>query len=372
MVAWLSQYTASWRQSVSKASMFASRQRCQCALSAFVVVGYLIGPPALAAESYQADPALVAAATKEGEVVWYSTLIVNQLIRPLIAAFNQQFPQIKVSYVRGDSPQVLLWLLNEANAHRVQSDVWNLASGFGKLRTAGAAMHLDLPNAKALPSECLDPNGYWVATDMTVHTLAYNTMLVANDSVPRTYRDLLNPRWRGKMAWKVNDMTGSTGFIGGVLYAMGDDRGMGYLRSLARQQIVPVLSSARAMLDQVIAGEYPIGLQASNHHVAISAAHGAPVNWVPLDPASASLQLTGISTNAPHPHAAQLFLDFAISRAGEAVYRDAGYLPTRLDTPALVPNLKPDQGGFQAHIFQPEEIDANYTRWSKIYDELFK
>jgi len=223
-----------------------------------------------------------------------------------------------------------------------------------------------------LPAECLDPNGYWVATDMTVHVLAYNTALVANETVPRTHMALLDPKWRGKMAWKVGDMTGSTGFIGAVLYAMGEDRGMEYLRALSQQQIVPVLSSARAMLDQVIAGEYAIGLQASNHHVAISAAHGAPVDWTPLDPASATLQLTGISANAPHPHAAQLFLDFAISRAGEAVYRDAGYLPTRLDTPALVPNLKPNQGGFPAHIFQPDEIDANYARWSKIYDELFR
>ena len=346
-----------------------SRSSALCALA---LAGCLIGGPISAAEIYRADPALVTAANKEGEVVWYSTLIINQIIRPLIAAFNQQFPQIKVSYVRGDSPQVLLWLLNEAGAHRVQSDIWNLASGFAKLRVAGGAAKLDLPNAKALPAECLDRDGYWVATDMTVHVLAYNTTLVSNEIVPRSHADLLEPRWRGKMAWKVNDMTGATGFIGAVLSTLGEDRGMDFLRALAAQQITPVLSSVRAMLDQVIAGEYPIGLQASNHHVAISARHGAPVEWVPLDLASATLQLSGISANAAHPHAAQLFLDFAISQAGEAVYRDAGYIPTRLDTPALVANLKPGQGGFAAHIFQPEEIDASYTRWSKIYDELFK
>lgn len=352
--------------------MSASRLCRQYALVALALVRIFIGPAASAAESYQADPALVAAANNEGEVVWYSTLIVNQIVRPLIAAFNRQFPQIKVSFVRGDSPQVLLWLLNEANAHRVNSDVWNLASGFGKLRAAGGTAKLDLPSAKGLPSECLDPNGYWVATDMTVHVLAYNTTLVPKEAAPRTRQDLLDPRWRGKLVWKVNDMTGSTGFIGAVLATMGEDRGMTYLRALAHQQIVPVLSSARAMLDQVIAGEYPIGLQASNHHVAISAGQGAPVGWTPLDPASATLQLAGISAGAPHPNAARLFLDFAVSRAGEAVYRDAGYLPTRTDTPARVADLKPEVGGFAAHIFQPDEIDANYARWSAIYDELFK
>jgi ABC-type Fe3+ transport system substrate-binding protein len=352
--------------------MSASRPRRHYAPWALALVGILISPTAFAAEPYRADPALVAAANKEGEVVWYSTLIVNQIVRPLIAAFNRQFPEIKVSYVRGDSPQVLLWLLNEASAHRVKSDVWNLASGFGKLRAAGGAAKLDLPSAKGLPSECLDLNGYWVATDMTVHVLAYNTTLVPKEVVPRTHQDLLDPRWRGKMVWKVNDMTGSTGFIGAVLATMGEDRGMTYLRALSRQQIVPVLSSARAMLDQVIAGEYPIGLQASNHHVAISAGQGAPIGWTPLDPASATLQLAGISAGAPHPNAARLFLDFAVSPAGAAVYRAAGYLPTRTDTPARVADLKPEQGGFAAHIFQPDEIDANYARWSAIYEELFK
>jgi ABC-type Fe3+ transport system substrate-binding protein len=352
--------------------MSASESLRRNALGALVVTSLFISAAVSAAEPYQADPALVAAATKEGEVVWYSTLIVNQIIRPLIAAFNRQFPQIKVAYVRGDSPQVLLWLLNEASAHQVKSDVWNLASGFGKLRAAGGAARLDLPNAKGLPRECLDPNGYWVATDMTVHVLAYNTTLVPGAAVPRTHQDLLEPRWRGKMVWKVNDMTGSTGFIGAVLATMGEERGMNYLRALSHQQIVPVLSSARAMLDQVIAGEYPIGLQASNHHVAISAGQDAPVAWTPLDPASATLQLAGISASAPHPNAARLFLDFAVSAAGAAVYRNAGYLPTRGDTPARVPNLKPEQGGFAAHIFQPDEIDANYARWSAIYDELFK
>jgi ABC-type Fe3+ transport system substrate-binding protein len=352
--------------------MFAVRKRRQGALLAVVLASCCVGAPAWAAETYQADPALVAAANKEGEVVWYSTLIVDQLVRPMIAAFNQQFPQIKVSYTRGDSPQILVRLLTEASAHRVQSDVWNLASGFHNLRAAGGAAMLDLPNAKGLPSQYRDPDGYWVASNMTVHVLAYNTTLVSKEVVPRSYKDLLDPQWRGKMAWKVNDLTGSTGFIGAVLFAMGEDRGMDYLRALSRQQIAPVLSSARAMLDQVIAGQYPIGLQASNHHVAISAAHGAPVDWVPLEPASAMLQLAGISANAPHPNAARLFLDFTISQAGEAVYRDAGYLPSRPDMPARVPGLKPEQGGFAAHVFEPEEIDANYARWSKIYDELFK
>jgi iron(III) transport system substrate-binding protein len=80
--------------------------------------------PARAAEAYQADPKLVEAARKEGEVVLYTTLIVDQIVRPMIKAFRAQVPGIDVKIVRGDSSQLVVKLLNEGRAGRVQADVW--------------------------------------------------------------------------------------------------------------------------------------------------------------------------------------------------------------------------------------------------------
>jgi iron(III) transport system substrate-binding protein len=79
-----------------------------------------------------------------------------------------------------------------------------------------------------------------------------------------------------------------------------------------------------------------------------------------------------VSSGAPHPNAARLFVDFMISRVGQNIFREADYLPMRLDVPAKIPELKPEQGGFNAVIYSPETVDADSERWAKIYDDIFR
>jgi iron(III) transport system substrate-binding protein len=205
-----------------------------------------------------------------------------------------------------------------------------------------------------------------------MRSLAYNTDLVPKAAAPHSYEDLLDPRWKGKMAWNPNSTSGALGFIATVLETMGEDKGMAYLRALARQDIIPVPMAIRAILDRVIASEYPIGLEMNPIHAAISAARGAPVRWVPLEPVTAELQVAGITAGAAHPNAARLFLDFMISRAGQDVFRDAGYLPMRPDVPAKETALQIPQGSFKTLVHKPEDVDANSRRWAKIYEDLFR
>ena len=80
----------------------------------------------------------------------------------------------------------------------------------------------------------------------------------------------------------------------------------------------------------------------------------------------------GISKDAPHPNAARLFLDFVISRAGQTVMRDNGYLPVHPGVPAQYPELKPEQGGFKGNVIRPDDIDANLTKWADLEKELFR
>ncbi len=217
-----------------------------------------------------------------------------------------------------------------------------------------------------------DPNKLWVATNLAVRSLAYNTQLVPPQQAPRSYRDLLDPRWRGKIVWNPKSMTGAWGFIATVMTYMGEDKGLTYLRELAKQQIVPLPIAIRAVLDRVIAGEYAIGLEMNNTHVAISAAQGAPVGWVPLDRVSETLQSAGVTKGALHPNAAKLFVDFMVSRAGQAVFRDNDYIPMHPDVFARIPELRPEQGGYQAVIYSPEEIDAKVGHWAKIFEDVFR
>ena len=167
-------------------------------------------------------------------------------------------------------------------------------------------------------------------------------------------------------------MTGGWGFISTVIKGMGDEAGMAYLRQLAKQDIVPLPIAIRAVLDRVIAGEYAIGLEMNNTHAAISAAQGAPVAWVPLNPVSETVQVAGIAKNAPHPNAAKLFLDFVVSRAGQNVFREHDYLPMRPDIPAKIPALKPEQGGYKAIVYTPDNLETEVPRWQKIYEDLFR
>jgi iron(III) transport system substrate-binding protein len=340
------------------------------ALCAVLLAG--ASAPAQAAPAYAADPKLVAAARQEGQVVLYTTLIVDQIVRPLIKAFNAQIPGIDIKFVRADSAQLMVKLINEGRAGRVQADIWHVSDGLRPLLTENLAATLDLPSAHGLPAELVDPKGHWVATNLSTRSFAYNTQLVPADQVPRTHQALLDPRWKGQFVWHPNSIAGGYGFIGLVLKSMGEENGMRYLHALAKQNIVPLPIAARAVMDRIIAGEYPMGLEMNSSHAVISAAAGAPVRFVPLDPVTETVQIAGLSRGAPHPNAGKLFLDFTISRAGQEVFRDVDYIPMRPDVLPKSPEVKPDTGGYQALMLTPEDMDANNQHWAKVFDDVFR
>jgi len=328
--------------------------------------------PARAAEPYRPDPALLDAARKEGQALWYTALIVDQIVRPLIKAFHAQVSGVEVKFIRIDSGQQVVRLMNEAKVGRVQGDLWSVIDGATPLIQNNIAAPFDIASARGLPPTVVDPNRRWIATNLATRSLGHNTALVPPDKAPKTYQDLLDPRWKGAFVWNPNAMTGAWGFIATVLRHMGEDAGLAYLRKLARQEITPLPVATRAVLDRVIAGEYPMGLEMVNAHVAISRAMGAPVAWVPLDAVTTTLQVAGVTTGAPHPNAGRLFLDFITSRTGQEIFREANYIPMHPDVPAKDPMLKAEQGGYKSVVLSPEEVDTNATRYQKIYQDIFR
>jgi iron(III) transport system substrate-binding protein len=314
---------------------------------------------------------LVGKAKAEKEVVYYTELIVDQIVRPLAAAFERKYG-IKVSYWRGDSQAAALRLAMERRAGRTQADVWSTASGIGALLDAGLIERFAIPNAAALGPEFRDPGGYWVATNMIVVGAAANTGLVAERERPQKPEDLLAPRWRNQMVWKQNDITGAWGFIGNVLTNMGEARGLAYLRQLSAQNIAPVGASTRAILDSVIGGEHALVLGVSAHNTEISRKAGAPVAWLPLGSAWATPHTIGVTGGAPHPNAGRLFVDFAVSPEGQEIFRQAGYLPARPDVPPLSAAISPALGGFAVNVLAPEALERNLAHWSNVYTEIFR
>jgi iron(III) transport system substrate-binding protein len=153
---------------------------------------------------------------------------------------------------------------------------------------------------------------------------------------------------------------------------MGEERGLGLLRKLAAQNIAPVGASTRAILDSVIGGEHALVLGVSAHNTEISRKAGAPVAWLPLDQAWATPHAIGVTSAAPHPNAARLFVDFVVSRAGQEIFRGAGYLPARPDVPPLSAAISPQLAGFAVNVLAPEALERNLAHWSDAYTEIFR
>jgi ABC-type Fe3+ transport system substrate-binding protein len=322
--------------------------------------------------AHAADAALIAAAKKEGEVVWYTTQIIAQLVRPMSAAFEKTYG-IKVRSTRANSTELSVKIINESQAGKPQSDVFDGTSTVVVLKKEGYVLKWLPDPAKAYPAQYKDPEGYWVANNLYFLTPGFNTGLIPKGTEPRTYEDLLDPRWRGKMAWSTSPTSsGGPGFIGTVLTEMGEDKGMAYLRELAKQKVVNVGSAAREVLDQVIAGEYLIGLQIFNHHTVISAKKGAPVDWIRMEPVTGTLSVLSVHKDAPHPNAAKLLADFIVSPQGQQIFRAAEYLPADPAVPALTPSLEAEGGKFRARFFTPEQTEDKMPEWKKVYDDLFR
>jgi iron(III) transport system substrate-binding protein len=319
-----------------------------------------------------ADAALVAAAKKEGQVVWYTTLIVNQAVRPLAKAFEAKYPGIEVQYSRADSGPTALKVLNEARAGKLQADVFDGNGTVPPLVRVGLVAAWLPPTAASYPTELKDPNGHWISTNLYFLTPGINTRLVPRDDAPRTLQDLLNPKWRGRIAWSNNPTAGVGTFVGTVLRRLGEEAGLAYLRMLSKQQIVSVDASSRAVLDQVITGEYAMALDIFNHHAVLSAAKGAPVDWLKLEPIAAPIQVTSLLKDAPHPNAGKLLIEFLTSEEGQRIFATVDYIPAMPGIAAKVPSLKPDAGGFVADVLPPEVLAQNTDRWMTIFKELFQ
>ena len=221
------------------------------------------------------------------------------------------------------------------------------------------------------PPQLKDRNGRWIATNLYFVTPGVNTNLVPPASAPQTFDALLDPKWKGRMAWTPNPPVGSPIFVGNVLQTMGQDKGMTYLRQLAKQNVVNVDATARAILDQVITGEYPLALVIFNHHAALSAASGAPVAWVKLEPVPAALSVVGLLKRAPHPNAAKLLIDFLTSKRGQQIFASVNYLPAMPSVPAKIPSLKPQEGHFKANFMSPETLAQDLPNWTRLAHEIF-
>jgi ABC-type Fe3+ transport system substrate-binding protein len=315
---------------------------------------------------------LIEGAKKEGKVNFYTGLIVDQVVRPVKDAFEKEYPFLQIEFFRGNSERVAQKVLTEYQAKRYEVDVISGSAAATMVQRAGYMQRFYSPHLAEYPPELKDPKGFWGSTNVYFMTLGYNTRSVKASELPKTYEDLLNPRWKGQTMWSTSRGSGAPQFIGNIFMTMGQEAGKAYIQKLKQQNIAKSTASARQILDLVIAGEYPMAIQIFNHHAYISKAAGAPVEWQPLEPVTATNNSVGLAKNAPHPHASMLFLDFMLSKKGQRVFQQSNYLPAHPEIPALQADLKPGGGRFKkANYLSPEILYDKGNEWVDYFQKEF-
>jgi iron(III) transport system substrate-binding protein len=323
-------------------------------------------------KSTERQKILVEGARREGKLSFYTTLIVDQMVRPLKAAFEKEYPFIEMEFFRGNSDRIVQRLVSEYQAKRYAVDVIDGTTTTTLVRRAGYAQKFFSPHLAEYPAELKDAQGFWGVANLYFHTLGYNTKMVRPSEVPRSYEDLLSPRWKGQLFWSTGRGGGGPLFIGNVFLSMGESAGKAYVQKLKGQNIAKTTASARQVLDLVIAGEYPIALQIFNHHAYISKTAGAPSEWQPIEPVASTISTIGLAKYAPHPHAAMLFLDFVLSKRGQKVYQESNYLPAHPEMPALQADLKPGGGRFKkVNYINPDDQFEKGNEWLEYFQSQF-
>jgi iron(III) transport system substrate-binding protein len=288
----------------------------------------------------QTDPAsrVLEDAKKEGALVWYTALNLNDS-EMLTKRFEQLYPFIKIETLRLSSFSLLTKIQTEARAGAFKADVIEIAGVLGHiLKREGLFAKYTSPESRFYPDSVKDPDGTWTSFFMNTHVLAYNTKLVKKDELPRTYEEIINPKWKDKIT-----MSEDFDIFGMMLKVMGRAKGIEFMRRLAVQG-VNLKNSYSLTIGAVASDEVPLCLNVYGTRTEEFKKRGAPVDWIPLEFTLASLEPLAVGAKAPHPNSARLFVDFLLSKEAQGMMRERFRIPSRPDVlpdpPELTKGLK--------------------------------
>jgi iron(III) transport system substrate-binding protein len=321
-----------------------------------------------ATTAHAASQALIDAAKREGRVTWYTTLLVDDASGPLAAAFEKKYG-IDVDFIRRDGALQLRTILDEAKSGAMKVDVFDGTTTAAFVMKENLAEAYKADSAIDIPAEYKDPNGYWTAQVLYFQTLGYNADLVPATDVPKSYRDLLDPKWKGKLAWSVDDnLTGGLGFIVDILDTMGEREGRDFLSALSKQDLQRVRTGINGVTVALAAKQFPLGITIDNHHTVIANAKGGNVKWFHFGMVLGLSNNIGLIKGAPHPNAGKLLIDYILSVEGQTVLRAGHHVPA---SSKVEPEMRDLKGGFRVNYISPAQGVAQTERGLAIYRQLF-
>lgn len=302
---------------------------------------------------------LEAGAKKEGSILVYGSLT-GETAGPVFDAFEKRYPYIRLEKKVGDSITTVRLAIEEFRAKRYIVDVMGTSlGGMLPLRDIDFFVPSWSPHQAVMREGAIEANRYWTLDFESYVSLGYNTKEVAAADVPKTLDDLLDPKWKGKMA--VPGSSTLPQWLGATLLEKGEP----FVRQFAKQGVRNYKVGGRALSNLVVSGEVPLSPTIFNSHMFTSAAQGASVAWRALGTVHTNTNTMGLAKNSPHPHAGMLLIDYFISKEGQGIRHEMGYASGRKDIDD--PNRPEKSIDLTARPNYAEEFE----QWQRMANEIF-
>lgn len=277
---------------------------------------------------------IIEQAKKEGKLVFYAVLSAPES-QGLLDGFQKKYPFIQAEQFRLGAEKMRTKILTEAKAGRHVFDAVSInVVESGVLLSQGLLAPYKAQAREAIPDGLKDYEGYWTAIYVRQFVLAYNTRMVSAREVPKDWWDLLDPKWKGKIGLDQEE----TEWYAALATYWGKEKAQKLIKGLAAQ--APSVRRGHSLIAELAsAGEFPLTL-AYGYRIEELKAKGAPVDWIgTTDPVVTSPSVISVSSRAPHPNAARLFLEYVLSNEGQALLAKGHRVTVRRDVPLVSPRL---------------------------------
>jgi len=298
------------------------------------------------------------AARREGSFTLYTSFAEKDL-PPLVAGFEKRFG-IKVKVWRAASEKVLQRTVLETGAGRYEVDaVHTSALEMEALHRENVLQPVAPPHAAELLAGALRPHREWTATYLSFWVQAYNTKLVRKEDLPKTFADLLDPKWKGKLGIEARVPE----WYAAIVMDMGEEKGLRFWRELVARNGISVRGGHTLLNNLVIAGDVPLALTIYQYMAEGAKRAGAATDWFVLEPAVARMSGVGIARHAPHPNAALLFYEYMLSSEAQKILLSRDYVPTLSKLPSPLANRR-------FTLVDPAVAMDQHDKWAKSFEEV--
>ena len=302
---------------------------------------------------------LIAGAKKEGSMMIYTSLQIEDL-KALNDVFEKKYG-VKVNVWRGSAEDVRQRAILEYRANRFDVDVFELGGReMESMHREKLLQAVKSPVLADLTPQAVIKHGEWMGTRLNVIAAAYNTNLIKKADAPKTYEDLLDPKFKGKLGIEAEDED----WLATIATGMGEEKGIKLFRDIVAKNGISVRKGHTLLVNLVASGEVPLALTTYSYKANQLKTGGAPVELLGLEPAVARVNGVGVAPKAPHPHTAVLFFDFLLGVDGQKILMDREFSPTNRKVAELPPELK-------VQFSDASQMLDEKEKWSKLYREIF-